>query len=235
MDGWIRLHRILKSKPIWFKSTPEQKAILITLLLLTNHDEAEWEWMGDKFKVLPGQFVTSLESIRKETGKGISVQNVRSAINRFKKLEFLTDKATKTGRLITICNWDSYQPIKEPDQQSWQQRGNKEVTPNKNDKNNKNNISVIFDEFRKQYPGTKRGLETELNNFLKKNKPEIANLLLPSLNAETAHKEKLRQKKEFVPAWKNLSTWINQKCWEQEFGQVNNKKQEYVPVNTMRR
>src|SRR5690554_4820072 len=62
--GWIKLHRIIKEKPIWLASTPEQKTILITILLMANHEENEWEWKGEKFKVLPGQFVTSLESIR---------------------------------------------------------------------------------------------------------------------------------------------------------------------------
>ena len=135
---YIKLYRILIKKPIWLRSTPEHKAILITLLLLANHKEAEWEWMGEKFKVYPGQFVTSLESIRKKTGKGITIQNVRSCLKRFEKLQFATSKATKAGRLITIINWDSYQPKKEKATKivtNEQQRGNKEATPNKNDKN----------------------------------------------------------------------------------------------------
>jgi len=122
-------------KPIWIKSTPEQKSILITLLLMANHEISEWEWMGEKFNVEPGQFVTSIESIRMQSGKGISIQNIRGALVRFEKLEFLTNKATKTGRLITIVNWDSYQlketkPTKKPTKT--QQRPNKDPTPNKN-------------------------------------------------------------------------------------------------------
>ena len=140
---YIKLYRVLIKKPIWLRSTPEHKAILITLLLLANHKEAEWEWMGEKFKVMPGQFVTSLESIRKKTGKGITIQNVRSCLKRFEKLQFATSKATKAGRLITIINWDSYQPKKEKATKivtNEQQRGNKAPTPNKNDKNNRKEI-----------------------------------------------------------------------------------------------
>lgn len=148
--GWIKVHRILMNKPIWLKSTPEQKAILITLLMLANHEQAEWEWFGQKFKVNPGQFITSLETIKNYTGKGISIQNVRSALNRFQKLEFLTNKSTKTGRLITILNWDSYQITKDEHNKEankqvtkTQQRGNKEVT------SNKNNINERKKEFKK--------------------------------------------------------------------------------------
>ena len=109
MSGYIKIHRELIKKPIWLKSTPEQRAILLTIFLMANHSENEWEWKGEKFKVCPGQFVTSLESIRENTGKGISIQNVRTSLKRFQKLEFLTNKSTKMGRVISIVNWDSYQ------------------------------------------------------------------------------------------------------------------------------
>jgi len=142
--GFVKLYRKLLDDPIWSRSTPEQKTILITILLLANHKSNKWEWQGEKFEVRPGQFVTSIESLRKASGKGISTQNVRSALKRFKKCEFLTNKSTKTGRLITVTNWALYQAYmaegnKEGNKEVTkpQQRGNKELTPNKNDKNDK--------------------------------------------------------------------------------------------------
>lgn len=102
-------------------------------------------------------------------------------------------------------------------------------------KESKENISAIFEQFRNEYPGTKRGLDTELENFLKKNKPEVVRLLLPALNKEKNHRkdlEKKRQfekKEQFIPQWKNLVTWINQKCWEQEFSKVD-KQTNGTPV-----
>lgn len=140
MTGWIKLHRILMTKPIWKKSTSAQKVILISLLLMANHEKTEWEWMGTSFNVAPGQFITSLESIKQVAGKGISIQNIRSCLARFKKLEFLTEKSTKNGRIITICNWECYQRQNESVQHRKQQRGNKEVTPIKKDKNEINSI-----------------------------------------------------------------------------------------------
>lgn len=144
-QGWIKVFRILLDKPIWLQSTPEQKAILITLLLMANHKEKEWEWNGEKFKIMPGQFITSLNNIVKKCGKGISIQNVRTALDRFKKYEFLTYKSTKTGRLINIVNWRVYQRLKEDTNKDnskeltkSQQSINKELTTNKNDNNVKN-------------------------------------------------------------------------------------------------
>ena len=107
--GWIVLHRKLLDKPIWFESTAEQKVILITLLLMANHAEKEWEWQGQKYVAKPGQFVTSLPKIVEACGNGISIQNVRTALKRFEKYEFLTDQSTKKNRLITINNWAFYQ------------------------------------------------------------------------------------------------------------------------------
>lgn len=145
MNGWIKLHRELINKPIWQCSTPEQKVILITLLMMANHEHNEWEWMGERYVCQPGQFVTSLESITKASGIGISVRNVRTALDRFKKYEFLTSQSTNKNRLVTITNWDTYQGKEdEPDKQTVSQlTGNRQttdrqLTTNKNDKNDKN-------------------------------------------------------------------------------------------------
>ncbi|WP_071126246.1 DnaD domain protein [Peptoniphilus lacydonensis] len=144
-QGWITLYRELIKKPIWLNSTPEQKTILITLLLMANHEENEWEWKGQKFTVKPGQMITSLNSIVDKCGKGITTQNVRTALKRFEKLGFLTNESTKQNRLITIVNWRKYQsvesrPNKDSNNQltNDQQRPNNQLTTNNND-NNENN------------------------------------------------------------------------------------------------
>lgn len=139
MEGWVKLHRELLDKPIWAKSTSQQKTILITLLMMANHKPNEWEWKGEKFEVKEGQFVTSIDSIKQRAGKDISTQNVRSALAKFEKYEFLTNKSTKMGRLITIVNWGLYQCCNEEGNKDANkevtkrsQRTNKEVTSNKN-------------------------------------------------------------------------------------------------------
>ena len=143
-NGWIKLYRGLLGKAIWKDSTPEQKTILITLLLMANHKETEWEWKGTSFHCSPGQFKTSLESITAACGKGISVQNVRTALKRFEKYGFLTNESTRSGRLITICNWEQYQSLEEEHNKAspnpltdGQQTTDRQLTPNKNNKNDK--------------------------------------------------------------------------------------------------
>ena len=172
--GWVKLYRELLEKPIWQESTPEQKVVLLTLLLMANHGEKEWEWKGELYKIAPGQFVTSLENIQKKCGKGVSLQNVRTALKRFEKYNFLTNESTNRNRRITIVNWGLYQGLDEPTNNQTnkqltgnQQATNKQLTTNKNvkkekneknDKNissppvtdNKNNINV-FQEIEKNF------------------------------------------------------------------------------------
>lgn len=142
LAGWFKLHRELKKKPIWTSSTKEQKVILITLLMMADYQENEWEYKGKSYKTKPGQFVTSLPKIAKESGDDISIQNVRTALARFIKYDFLTDESTKQNRLITIVNWASYQGLddveekeKTVSQQTSQQSPNRHLTANKELKN----------------------------------------------------------------------------------------------------
>lgn len=150
MEGWIALHRQLLENTIWLNSTPEQKTILITLLLMASHKEKSWEWQSKKFKLREGQFITSLSSIAKKCGDGISIKNVRTALVRFEKLEFLANESTKTGRLITILNWHVYQSKDEltgkgidKEVAKVGQRGGKEVATI-NNVNNDNNVTNII-------------------------------------------------------------------------------------------
>ena len=77
---------------------------------------------------------------------------------------------------------------------------------------------LIFDEFRKKYPGTKRGNSTEYENFCKKHRDHctVLSLLLPALINQSAWRVEMSGAGMFVPEWKNLQTWINQRCWEME-------------------
>lgn len=151
MQGWIKLYRALLDKPIWRQSSAEQKVILITILLMANHKKSEWEWQGAKVTLKPGQFIASAEMIREKAGEGISRQNVRTALKRFEKYEFLTIEPTNRATLITIENYALYQcEDSEPNQPANQRltnsqpAANQQLTTNNNNKNNKNNKNNIY-------------------------------------------------------------------------------------------
>lgn len=69
----------------------------------------------------------------------------------------------------------------------------------------------------KIYPGTKRKVY-DYTRFVKhKDHADCLKLLVPAIRREIQWKMNCRKKGEFEPSWKMFSTWINQRCWEQEF------------------
>lgn len=95
------------------------------------------------------------------------------------------------------------------------------------DKDKKKSNAEIFDEFRKLYLGTKRGNETEYKNFIKhKDYKEVVGKLKEIIEKQIDHRKKLKQADNFVPQWKNLKTWINGRCWEDELPEVVDDKKD---------
>lgn len=81
-------------------------------------------------------------------------------------------------------------------------------------------VKDIFDEFRRMYPGTKRGLDVEFSNFVKKypkNYFNLVNQLMPNLLRQINEKKEQSKNNTFVANWKNLQTYINQQAWTEEF------------------
>lgn len=73
-----------------------------------------------------------------------------------------------------------------------------------------------FELIRKSYPGTKKGATQEWENFERKNRKRIAEVLpLISVAVERYKAEIIAHKteKRFI---KHFSTWINQECWTEE-------------------
>ena len=140
---------------------------------MANHSDKEWEWKGEKFTCKAGQLITSLDSIVRKTGTGVSVRNVRTAIDRFEKYNFLTNESTNKNRLITICNWEEYQSKdfaddKQTDKQLTNERQatDKQLTTNNNDNNDNNDNNL-----NKEIPtnvGTKKNDEARLAELTRK-------------------------------------------------------------------
>jgi hypothetical protein len=76
-----------------------------------------------------------------------------------------------------------------------------------------------FNEFRVLFGGTKRGNKTEFENFVNKHKDwrEALRVLKIAIVKEIAHRKLKKERNEFVPEWKNMQTWINNRCWEIEY------------------
>jgi hypothetical protein len=85
----------------------------------------------------------------------------------------------------------------------------------------------VFELFRRAYPGTKRGFQTEFLNFCKKHKDwkDKVFVLLEALNNQIEWRKEMASAGMFVPEWKMFQTWINQRCWEEEKPEIVQKQQ----------
>ncbi len=99
-------------------------------------------------------------------------------------------------------------------------RSNNIKKQTKSESEDYSDLEAAFEDFRKTYPGTKRGFKIEFENFKKKYPKtwrEIVPLLLPAIEREIKYHQQAAAAGQFVPSYKYLQTWINNTGWETEF------------------
>lgn len=215
-SGWIKLWRRTQRSDMYRSLTSKQRDVMIQCLLLASHNGNTWEWGGETKTCQPGQFITSLESLKELCARDVSIQNIRTALIKLEKWQFLTNESTKTGRLITIMNWSSYQSDQPGYQQSNQQRTNKDLTTiKKGEKGKKKSTeySAEFERFWKAYPNKKGKLKAyEAWKKLKSQLPPVDKLV----DIVEKHKNSRDWQKDGGKYIPHPATWLNQGRWEDE-------------------
>lgn len=133
-EGWIKVHRKLLT---WeWHDSPETAHLFVTLLLLANHEDEKWHGQT----IHRGQIVTSRDKLAEQTG--LSVQEVRTCLDRLKQTGEISKNSTNKFTVVTISNYDRYQvkelgaqPTINQQSTSNQPANNQQSTTNKNDKN----------------------------------------------------------------------------------------------------
>lgn len=192
-NGWIKLNKkILKWG--WY-SDVNVKITFLHLLLVANYEEGEY--LGQKIK--RGQAVIGLKATSKKIG--ISIQNLRTALEKLEKSGEITRKSTNKFTLVTIENYSKYQDrevvnnndINKPLTND-QQTTNKPLTNdqqhlrNKEYKNNKNNKNIYISDIVASEPAE---LHDYLNDFVKMRKSIKAPLTARALKTVLKELEKL--------------------------------------------
>lgn len=137
MQGWIKLHRRITEWE-WYQDGNTVR-LFIHLLLKANHKPKQWQGLT----IEAGQVVTGRKQLAVELG--LSEQQIRTSINRLKSTSNLTIKSTNKFSIITLCNYRDFQdvslgeqPANQPaNQPASQPTNNRQLTTNKNDKNDK--------------------------------------------------------------------------------------------------
>jgi hypothetical protein len=117
-EGWVKIYRSLLEWE-WYSDIPT-KTVFIHLLLSANHADASYRGR----KILRGQRWTSIGHLANETG--LTVKQVRAAIEKLQSTKELTSEGASDGTMITICKYDSYQEMPTPKgKQKGEQKANK--------------------------------------------------------------------------------------------------------------
>lgn len=101
MEGWIKLYRKIINWE-WYKDN-NTKIVFLHLLLTANHREKKWNGITIK----RGQKLTSLRNLSKECN--LSIQQVRTALNKLQTSNEIKVKTSNNNTLITINNYSNYQ------------------------------------------------------------------------------------------------------------------------------
>ena len=132
-QGWVRLHRQFLEWE-WFND-PNVFRLFIYCLLKANHKDKRYK--GKLIK--RGEFVTGRDILSKEVG--LSVQQIRTALNKLKSTNEITIKSTKQGTIIQIVKYNYFQIVTNESTNN-QPTSNQQVTTNKNVKKEKNEKNI---------------------------------------------------------------------------------------------
>lgn len=145
LNGWVKLHRRIVDWE-WFKK-PETLSLFI--YCLTRANVADGSWRNIAYK--RGQFITSLDTIRKDTG--LSIQQARTALKHLVSTGELTSKSTNRFTIITVCKYDDYQSMSE----DVNTPNNNKVTCNQHAKTKNSNKQSTTGEEEKEDVDIRRG------------------------------------------------------------------------------
>tara|TARA_R100000541_G_scaffold16185_1_gene25771 strand:- start:1934 stop:2635 length:702 start_codon:yes stop_codon:yes gene_type:complete len=137
MEGWIKLHRQLLEWE-WYDE-PDTFRLFLHCLLKANHKDNNYR--GQIVKA--GSFLTSRDLLAKETG--LSVQKIRTSLERLELTKELTTKKSKKGTVLQVVKYRNYQQDNPQFNPQFNQRltnnqptVNQQLTINNNEKNEKN-------------------------------------------------------------------------------------------------
>jgi hypothetical protein len=236
MEGWIKLHRSIRDHYLFKSNRPKSyREAWEDVLFIVNYEPKKVLIRGQIYNCDRGQSLQSLQAWANEFHW--SIHQVRTFFTLLENDKMMTTEGLQYTTRLTVCNYDKYQsnmaderhtklnkndtPMADERQAdgnrtATEQDTTKEDKESKEVKNNKNIYYQIFDEFRKIYPGKKRGNETEFENLCKKHKDwqNIIKLLKPSIEFQVKEYNQNVAAGRWMPEWKNLQTWINQRCWE---------------------
>lgn len=136
--GWISIYRKFVEWE-WY-DYPSVKIIFLHCLLCANHKNAKWR----DITVKRGQLVTSYDKLA--AANGLSVQQVRTALEKLQSTNEITYQSTSQYSIITVKNYNLYQDNNKRKTETHNNQiggqNNNQITTNNND--NKRDINKLI-------------------------------------------------------------------------------------------
>tara|TARA_R110000796_G_C14521492_1_gene430915 strand:+ start:338 stop:988 length:651 start_codon:yes stop_codon:yes gene_type:complete len=198
--GWIKIHRQITEWE-WYNE-PNTFRLFLHLLLKANHKPIKYR--GTTIDV--GQVMTGLDVLSKDTG--LSVQKVRTSLERLKLTNEITIKSSNKGTIIQIVKYVDYQVVTN-EITNKQQTDNKQITTNKNVKNVDNeNKEKSFDFFWYTYPN--KIAKSKCKSIFMKLKEDDIDKIVKTIKSYIAYKPFEDYNHP------NPLTYLNQQRWNDE-------------------
>lgn len=150
MSGWISIHRQLQDHWLYKENRTFSKLeAWIDILLTVNHTDAQVVIKNTVYEVKRGESIHSLDTWGNRWKWNKS--KVRRFLRLLQKQTMIELKDEQKTTRLTVCNYDSYQGIRNADETKVKRKRNADetqTTPNNNDnnENNENNENKFFSE-----------------------------------------------------------------------------------------
>ena len=202
-NGFITIHRKILDWE-WYDDLNVTR-LFIHCLIRANHKDNKWRGILIK----RGSFLTSISTLSKETS--LSTSQIRTAIKKLKSTSEIASQSQAQYSVITMLKYDQYQSndkVNDKPIANQSQASDKPMTTNNNVNNdNKVKDNGEFDLVWSLY-GKKGNKKTSQLKFNKLSSPkkQLMARHLPEYVKSTPDKQYR----------KNMETYINQECWNDE-------------------
>jgi hypothetical protein len=194
---WMILEKLAESSQARLKISD------IPMLAYELHVESEWIadviQSYDLFKIKDGYFwstrlLSDLEERKEKSKKAILANKIR-----WDKERLEDEKLNPNGFHL--------ESISESKDRIGKDRIGKKI------KEKRKNIEEDFDKFWKEYP-VKKSKGKAFDVFVRTEVP--VSVIIDAIRNQKEERRKLLSQKIFIPEWKHPTTWLNQRCWEDE-------------------
>ena len=214
-ESWTKLH----SKMFDSEWATDYKTNYLFIFLISKANFEDKKWRG--IIVKRGELITSVNKLSQ--GTGLTVRQVRTALDKLKSTNNLTNKTTNKYSLITITNYNYYQSIdKQPDKQMTNKRqtNDKQMTTTKEEKNKRKEEKTNkkenpgFENFWSAY-GKIGNKQQALKSYERATRGGANHDDL--INGLERYQTQCRANGTEQRFIKHASTWLNNLGWEDEY------------------